>query len=326
MSRPLRIIYPGAWYHVMNRGLAHNLIFKDDNHRQCFLDLLSEIHFRYQVEIHAYCLMDNHYHLLLRTPFANLSRLMRHLDGVYTQYFNKSANHDGPLFRGRYKSILVEADAYLLQLSRYIHFNPVKAQLVEKSEQYPWSSYQAYLCGNSPSWLITNYILNYFRNNKIKKYKAFVEQGTDDEIDNFLKRATKIPILGSDKFIKSTAENHLTAQHKIADIPDHKILIHGNSIPIENIMQLVNAYYQINSQDFKFTKRRIGQHVRLVTMYLAHKIGQHTFSQIAFQFFKTSPSGVARAYQRFQNDISENVQLKVDIEKLEKIIMNMSHV
>ena len=98
-------------------------------HRIVFLNLLSEIHRRYRVEIHCYCLMDNHYHLLIRTPLANLSRAMRHLDGIYTQRFNRQTRTDGPLFRGRYKSILVECDNYLLQLSRYIHLNPVQAKI-----------------------------------------------------------------------------------------------------------------------------------------------------------------------------------------------------
>ena len=141
MARPLRLEYPGAWYHVMNRGLARQPIFRTDAHRQHFLDLLLEIHNRYQVEIHAYCLMGNHYHLFIRTPLANLSRAMRHLNGIYTQRYNQGMHRDGPIFRGRYKSILVEADTYLLRLSRYIHLNPVAAKLVRKAETYPWSSF-----------------------------------------------------------------------------------------------------------------------------------------------------------------------------------------
>ncbi len=145
MARPLRIEYDGAWYHVMNRGAGRKSIFYNDHHRALFLELLYEIHNRYQVEIHAYCLMGNHYHLLMRTQRPNISRAMRHLNGVYTQRYNALQRKDGALFRGRYKSILVEAESYLLRLSRYIHLNPVASILVRVAEEYPWSSYVDYI-------------------------------------------------------------------------------------------------------------------------------------------------------------------------------------
>jgi putative transposase len=129
MARPLRIMYAGAWYHVMNRGTARQFIYHTDDQRHLFLSL---IHLRYQAEIHAYCLMGNHYHLLIRIQRPNLDRIMRHLDGIYTQRYNKSLNRDSPLFRSRYKSCLIEAENYLLQTSRYIHLNPVVAKLVTK--------------------------------------------------------------------------------------------------------------------------------------------------------------------------------------------------
>ncbi len=110
MSRPLRIQYAGAWFHVMNRGTARKSIYLNDQHRYLFLSLLQEIHIRYQVEIHAYCLMSNHYHLLIRTTHPNLSRVMQHLDGIYTQRLNRLVNKDGALFRGRYKACLIEAE------------------------------------------------------------------------------------------------------------------------------------------------------------------------------------------------------------------------
>jgi len=256
MSRPLRIAYPNALYHVMNRGLAYNPIFINDRHRQMFLGLFCEIHNQYQAEIHAYCLMDNHYHLLLRTPLGNISRIMRHLDGVYTQRFNKSVKRDGPLLRGRYKSILVEADVYLLRLSRYIHLNPVKAKLVKKSEQFSWSSYQAYLNDNAPHWLNTNYILSYFGDHiPSEKYKAFVEEGIDNEISDFYKNLKNIPILGCEVFIKKVAEKYLKKRHKIDAIPEYKLLQINKPIPIENIRQCVAEFYGIDVQDINLIKK-----------------------------------------------------------------------
>jgi putative transposase len=124
MARPLRIEFEGAWYHVMNRGAGRRLIYRSSRHRDTFLRLLAEVTELFAVEIHAYCMMGNHYHLLTRTPRANLGRAMRHLNGVYTQRFNLTCGTDGPLFRGRYRSVLVAADTHLLQVSRYIHRNP----------------------------------------------------------------------------------------------------------------------------------------------------------------------------------------------------------
>ena len=118
MARPLRIEYPGAWYHVMNRGAGRKKIFNATPHYELFLTLLEEVSERFGAEIHAYCLMGNHYHLLLHTPEGNLQRSMRHLNGVYTQRYNRMRGTDGPLFRGRYKAIVVDADHYLLHLSR----------------------------------------------------------------------------------------------------------------------------------------------------------------------------------------------------------------
>jgi REP element-mobilizing transposase RayT len=177
MPRPLRIEYEGAWYHVMNRGANCQNIFYNDKHREIFLALLEEISSNFFVEIHSYCLMNNHYHLLVNTRLANLARLMRHLDGVYTQKFNKIEKRDGPLFRGRYKAILVEAETYLLQVSRYIHLNPVAANICSDPYQYPWSSFKFYLDKNKPFWLRLDFIFNLIGgNNKRAQYSKFVAQ------------------------------------------------------------------------------------------------------------------------------------------------------
>ena len=151
MARPLRIEYPGAWYHVMNRGRRAEKIFHYTYDYRMFVELLEEASEMWNVRISAYCLMLNHYHILLQTPEANIARNMRHINGVYTQRFNRRHTCDGALFRGRYKSLLVSAETHLLQLVRYIHRNPVKAGLSEKLESYIWSSHKGYL-SKSRKW------------------------------------------------------------------------------------------------------------------------------------------------------------------------------
>ena len=147
MSRPLRIEYEDAFYHVMNRGRGRKTIFHDNAYYEAFLACLTEANVRFGLEVHAWCLMGNHYHLMVKTPRGNLSRALRHIDGVYTQRYNRLANTDGPLFRGRYKAIVIDSNSYLLQTSRYIHRNPIELRqpLVQKLEDYPWSSYPAYV-------------------------------------------------------------------------------------------------------------------------------------------------------------------------------------
>jgi putative transposase len=137
VARPLRIEFPGALYHVTSRGNAREAIVRDDADRQMWLAVLGEVLSRGHWLCHAYCLMDNHYHLLVETPEADLSYGMRQLNGVYTQRFNRQHGRVGHVFQGRFKAILVERDSYLLELSRYIVLNPVRARMVTHPKRYP---------------------------------------------------------------------------------------------------------------------------------------------------------------------------------------------
>ena len=163
MSRPLRIEYAEALYHLTGRGNARAPIFFHGNDRLLFLSLVGDIAHRHQWLCHAYCLMDNHYHLLIETRQPNLSKGMRQLGGIYTQKFNKEHGRAGHLFQGRYKAIIVERESYLLELCRYIVLNPVRAKMVEHPEEYQWSSYNA-TAGRceQPPYLHSDWILAQF--------------------------------------------------------------------------------------------------------------------------------------------------------------------
>ena len=156
MSRPLRIEFPGAVYHVTSRGDRQEAIFDDDSDRRLFLRVLAQGLERLDAKLLAYCLMGNHYHLVLVTNRANLSALMRHINGVYTQSYNFGHGKGGHLFQGRFKAILVDRDSYLLEVCRYVDLNPVRAGLVREPEQWAWSSYRAHV-GQvaAPPWLDT---------------------------------------------------------------------------------------------------------------------------------------------------------------------------
>jgi len=181
MARPLRIEYPEAVYHITSRGNARNKIFSDDQDREIFLSTLDAVVTRYNWLCHAYCLMDNHYHLMVETPDANLSIGMRQLNGVYTQRYNRRHRKTGHLFEGRFKAILVQKDNYLLQLCRYVVLNPVGAGVVEKPEAWRWSSYQATAgLRREPGYLRTDWILGLFSSKKTvgqRQYRKFVREG-----------------------------------------------------------------------------------------------------------------------------------------------------
>lgn len=161
MARQLRMQFPGAFYHVTSRGNEQRNVFTDNQDRERFLSYLESAEERYGAVVHVWCLMENHYHLFLETPRGNLSQIMRHLNGAYTTSFNVRHQRSGHLFQGRYKAIVVEADSYALELSRYIHLNPVRAKLTEKPEDFSWSSYRGYIGREAtPPWLTTAHILD----------------------------------------------------------------------------------------------------------------------------------------------------------------------
>ncbi|MFN3480992.1 MAG: REP-associated tyrosine transposase, partial [Thermodesulfovibrionales bacterium] len=186
MARPLRIEYEGAVYHVTSRGNRQKPIFKDEVDRELFLSILEDVNKRYNWLCHAYCLMNNHYHLIIETPEGNLSKGMRQLNGVYTQMFNKRHKKVGHIFQGRYKAILIQKESHLLEACRYVVLNPVRAKIVQKPEDWKWSSYRGTVGLDNPhSCLTTEWILGQYSKRKRqaeKKYSEFVKAGFGGEV------------------------------------------------------------------------------------------------------------------------------------------------
>ena len=209
MARPLRIEFPGAVYHVTSRGNARADIFEDDNDRHLFLSILGQTAKRFNWFCHAYCLMGNHYHLLIETPEGNLSAGMRHLNGVYTQAYNRIHHKDGHVFKGRFKAVLVEKESHLLELCRYVVLNPVSAHMVERAEQYRWSSYLPTLGKAAvPQYLTTEWILSNFSESLPESrslYRQFVKEGMTASETPWEKLSGQI-ILGTEGFIQQVKE------------------------------------------------------------------------------------------------------------------------
>jgi len=204
MSRPLRIEYPNAVYHITSRGNARDDIYLSDDDREAFLETLSIVVERFNWICHAYCLMSNHYHLMIETPNGNISRGMRHLNGVYTQQFNRLHHRVGHVFQGRFKSILIEKDAHLLELCRYIVQNPVAANMVHDVADWKWSSYLA-TASMIPKlgFLTTDWVLAQF-SNQTQTYIEFVRKVSDKHSP--LSKALKSNVLGSQLFREEMQE------------------------------------------------------------------------------------------------------------------------
>lgn len=203
MARPLRIEFPGALYHITSRGNAGNDIFVDDTDRLKFLEVLGGVVERFAWVAYAYCLMPNHYHLLVETPEGNLSRGMRQLNGVYTQAFNQRHGRAGHIFQGRFKAIVVEKESHMLELARYVVLNPVRAGLVRQPRLWRWSSYRATV-GEipPPRFLETDWILSQF-DSKLDRargqYRQFVRQGYGVDVWEELRGGV---LLGTDRFVR----------------------------------------------------------------------------------------------------------------------------
>lgn len=313
MARPLRIEYPGALYHVMNRGAGRRVVFPNDACREAFLQGLAEAHLRFGARIHAWCLMGNHYHLLLSTPRGNLSRIMRHVDGLYTQRHNRLRGTDGPLFRGRYKAVLIDGPAYLLQVSRYIHRNPIETRtpLVRRLSDYRWSSYRAYLGKErAPAWLDCEPVFGELAAGGKRRaaYRVFVEAGNNAEIEAFYAKARLAPVLGDKAFREKALRR---AQAASAEVPRRAS---EKPVPASRIIAAVAHYYEVSPASLrKATRGRGARNIpRAMAMKLCQEAGGARLAEIADAFGVGHYSTVSQTIARLGTWMEEDRRLARD--------------
>ncbi len=315
MSRPLRIEYPNAWYHVMNRGRRGENIFHDKQDYQMFVDLLVETTEMWKFHISAYCLMPNHYHILVQTPAANISRGMRHLNGVYTQRFNRRHFCDGALFRGRYKSILVGGDSYLLQLVRYIHRNPLKADLTDNIDSYTWSSHKGYLSvAKKWEWLHKRFILAVLTGDTkqwLKQYKRFISVENDKEIAEIIDKKRWPSIMGPSDFIDWVKGKYYALKVN-DDIPQSKELAPEK----DAIIKAVCDYWDVGVDDLIKSKRGRFNESRNVAIYLTRRLRHDSLQEIGTQFQIKKYSSVSSIVERMKDRIGTDRKVKKRINEL----------
>jgi putative transposase len=320
MPRPLRIEYPDAWYHIMNRGWWSENIFSDEKDYIIFTELLKETSEMWNIRIASYCLVPNHYHMLVQTPDANISRSMRHLNGVYTQRYNRRHNCDGQLFRGRYKSILIDTDSYLLQAVRYIHRNPLRAGLVEKIDAYKWSSHKGYISiAKKWDWLHKNHIFSMLSKNRkdwLRDYKKWVSVEEEDEVSKKI-GGIKWPVcLGPQAFIDRIKET-CGSQKINKDIPSSRELLPDT----KRILEMICKSYDVGVADFLKKRRGKINEARDVAIYLTRKLRRDTLKEIGEQFEIFNESTVSSVIERMKKKLTGDRKFALRLDQFAESIV-----
>lgn len=316
MSRPLRIEYPGAWYHVMNRGRRREQIFFSPKDYNTFISCMLEASAGWNLNISAYCLMQNHYHILVYTPEGNLSRGMRHINGVYTQRFNRTHKKEGQLFRGRYKAVLVEQDSHLLEVLRYIHRNPLKAGIARDLNEFTWSSHQGYLSkARKWDWLHKKFLLDMLTDNESRQksaYMEFVTQGDSSEIERFYSLKNLPSILGGPSF-KEWVSNRFRHLLHNSEIPESRNLAKAP----EDIIALVGSYFRTDKKQMMASRRGQENLPRDLAIYLVRQHSRITLADIGKHFEIDNYSTVSSAVERIKAGRETDSNMRKHLEKIE---------
>lgn len=322
MARPLRIEYEGAVYHIISRGNRGEHIFTEDQDKEYFTETLQHAVKKYKIDLYAYCIMGNHYHLLLTTPYGELTKAMHYIGSAYGSFLRRQKGWIGHIFAGRYKSLCVEKEGYLLELSRYIHLNPVRAGLAEKPEGYRWSSYGYYIGKQkNPDWLNTDWLLaEYGKDRKAawKKYKGFVEAGVERPTEYPKEEITGQAILGSKEFIKKVIKG-MKRDGRSEDITAKRR--YENGIDLGELKDTICRYYKVRKLiNINIPEERRG---RLMFIFLSKKEASAFNREIAEMIGGMSPSGVTHQYKRILKRLGEDRRSKKEWEEESISIMSM---
>lgn len=298
----------------MNRGGARQRTFLNKGDYEVFLKTVAETYELWGVEVFAYCLMSNHYHVCLRTPEGNLSRVMRHLDGLYTQRFNRSHGRDGVLFRGRYKAIVVDAEEYLAAVVRYIHLNPVKAGLVKEPQGYAWGSHKAYLRSReAPRWLKVKEVLERFSD--IREFHEFVLSGNEEALERFYSQGRQSPVLGGEGFREQLMRK---LGRMSRENPRYERV--GVRPSVERVLKGVAQLYRVKMEDILGGRRGRENEARKVGMYLVKQMCDLTLQQITEQFGVGSYGAVGWACHEVQLKAESNRGFQKQVEQIKALI------
>lgn len=309
MARPYRLQAEGCFYHITSRGDDRKKIFLNETDYRKFLEYLKIVKEKFKFYLYAYCLMGNHYHLLLEITQPNLSRIMQSLNTAYTVYYNVKRKRCGHLFQGRYKSILVEADSYFAELTRYIHLNPVRAKIVANPAEYPWSSYGTYIhVGNNRNdSLIDIDRVKEFLAMDLKQYRNFIEDAKD--YPNPFKDTYAGFILGCAKFIQDKL-NQLKDEIKSKDFAYKRAI--RSLVEPEDILRTVANYFKIDKEKMRTSVSR-PMTAKKAAIYFLRKETGLTSAQIG-KIFNMTPAAASMAGVNFAKEIDGDKELKAAVD------------
>ena len=308
MARPYRLQSEDCFYHITSRGDDRKKIFISEGDFIKFLEYVSLAKAKFKFYLYVYCLMPNHYHLLLETSQPNISRIMHYINGSYTTYFNIRHKRCGHVFQGRFKSIVVDKDSYFLELSRYIHLNPLKAQMIDSSEKYPWSSYSGYL-GKRDDLLDRDKIQQYL-DMGTSRYKQFVEEGIKHSADPF-KNVYAGFLLGSGTFIKDKLKS--LGAHVEGDEIAYKQNI-NHQISKEDIIKALTDKYHTTIEQIRVSRRRPMKE-KMLAVYLLNANTGLTKKEIGLEL-EMKPAAVSKAVLRTGQHIRQNKSLQREIDEI----------
>jgi REP element-mobilizing transposase RayT len=301
----------------MNRGRRKEKIFASSKDYEMFIVVLQEAIEMWNLQVSAYCLMPNHYHLLIHTPDGNIARCMRHINGVYTQRYNQRHKKDGQLFRGRYKAVLVDADSYLLEVLRYIHRNPLKAGLATNTDDFKWSSHRGYTSGAKKwDWLYKDFLLSMFsekRRQANKAYIEFVSQNEPEEMEKFYSRKKLGSVLGNDAFTEWIKEKFQDLRFH-QEIPEAGILAPAP----EKIIDLVSKHFKIKKESLTKSKRGTANLPRDIAVYLVRIYSKETLTGVGTYFDITNYSTVSSVIDRVKARKARDKRFANQLKKIQK--------
>jgi putative transposase len=308
MTRPKRIEFAGAWYHVMGCGIGQRSVFPSDSCRQLYLELMRETHTLFNVEYHAYCLLNQGYHLIVRTREANLASIMQHINGVYTQRHNRIQRKNGPLFHDRYRAILIDAGIYLARLSRYVHRRPLEAQHCPVLSNYRWSSYPVYLAqAYQPEWLYCAQVFSGFGKQEYRsRYKVFVERGVDKELDIFYSSFRHSAILGADAARRDEAIRVIGSMSRKSAT---NVIGVPHPYPMEDILSTVAQYFCVEKEVLFVDGRGKRNLPRALAIFLCRDLGRYALNDIVDCFGVSSCSAISMSVQRIKIQIGNNSKI-----------------
>lgn len=305
MARALRVEFKSAFYHVISRGQGRKDIFNSSTDRTRFLELVEEAVEKFQIRVYAYCLMGNHYHLLIETLDSNLSNAMKFINGSYATYFNAKWKRIGHVFASRYKAILVEKDSYLMELSRYIHLNPVRAKIVDKPEKFKWSSYKVYIGQRKTDWVSANWLLKIFGSDiatASQRYQGFVEKGIHLKMKDPLKEIIGGMILGKKTFVDYIKSKIGADKWRSDQIPEIRQLKEYPTL--EEIEKVVKDHSKLSFKE----KRKI-------SIYLSYRLSNKPLKEIGTYFGGIKPTTINMLVRRMENKQDDKI---VQLENLLK--------